>query len=115
MKYWAPIVAAIVGWTFTQLAFPGSAADCRLMYGIAGAVGGAAITAMWLWMPHLTPATLPPDDWYPPQYWYPPQQSHVYHGPYVDQAWAEGQRERARLMWLDGTPVPPTDFYGARG
>lgn len=111
MKYWAPFIAALVGWGFTQAVFTGSAADCRLMYGIAAAVGGAAITAAWLWLPHLTPRDLPPDGWYPPQY----PQPYVYHGPHVDSAWAEGQRERARLMWLDGTPVPPTDFYGARG
>lgn len=103
--------AALVGWAFAEIAFPGSAADCRLIYAIVSAVGLTAMTAAWLWMPHRrTVEVLASIDWFPPQ------QHRRYHGPsYVDSAWAEGQRERARLMWLDGTPTPPTDWYGDRG
>lgn len=109
MKFLVPPFAALVGWAFAEIAFPRSAPDCRLIYAIVSAVGMAAITAMWIWTPHRSLHELSDN---PEPY---NLGRNVYHGPFVDSAWAEGQRERARLMWLDGTPTPPTDWYGDRG
>lgn len=116
MKYWVPPFAALVGWAFADIAFPGSAPDCRVIYDIIAAVGMGVITAAVLWLPRVAPEDLPPERWYPA---YPPQQivyppsAYSASSAYAD--WAEGQRERARLMWLDGTPTPPTDWFGDRG
>lgn len=109
-RNFVPFIAAGVGWVFPQVAFTGSVAECRMIYGALGALWGFVVTGVWVWMGHL-PVRGTTIDLFPAQH-YP--QPYVYHGPYVDPVWAEGQRERARLMWLDGTPTPPTDWFGAR-
>lgn len=117
MKHFVPPLAAVVGWVFAVVAFPNSASDCRLIYQGLSALAGLGITGLIVWVlpmiPPPTPEQIEYQRWVAS--WTPPVQRVVYHAPSVDAAWAEGQRERARLMWLDGTPVPPTDFYGARG
>jgi len=116
MKHFVPPVAGLMGWAIAQLAFANSAPDCVLLYSVLAALGAFISTGLVVWVlpriPPLTSEQIAYLQW--EASWTPPRPT-VYHGPFVDPVWAENQREMARLLWLDGSPTPPTDWYGARG
>lgn len=106
----APFIWAAVGYLGPQIACPGSVPVCRMIYGLAGAAICFLVSGMWVWGGHLPVRGVTFE---------PPQQQpyrEPYRGPYQApgyDAWANGQRDRAREMWLQGMgdQVPPTDWW----
>lgn len=109
-KDFVSLFLAPAGWMGAQIAFTGSAADCRMIYGLLAGAVLFGVSGAWVWLPHLPVqgATAVPDP-YPV---FPPQP--VYYGPVMDPVWAAGRSDRARELWLQGEDAPPTDWFGAR-
>lgn len=109
-----PLILGLLVGCFIPIFFQGSASDCRLVYALLGGGGTFLLAGLVLWLPYVPPGEGRSDPCGYTSYYQPPAPppQPMYHGPSAYDAWREGQRERARLMWLDGTPTPPTDWWG---
>jgi hypothetical protein len=114
MKHFLPFFGGLIGWAIGTSAFPGSAPDNQLLFGLLAGGFLFLILGAWIWvLPTIPPPTreeleyraweaswTPP----PPPVYYPQRDLHAEHQQHL--------QDQARYLWLGGDRnIPPGDWY----